>query len=125
MPFNYDESVQQGWNRDITTNDWNVKATNLEVELGDRSGGTEFKILDQDHVSVAEITSDGYLSVLGNAEVHGGNILIKGTSANSEFITMRDEVDETSVFVFDEDPNGTILDQEDHLVQTITMDICM
>jgi hypothetical protein len=106
-----ENAVIQGWSRDIETDDWSVEANNLEVVLGDNSGGTTFTVRDINNVGVAEIDSDGYLSVLGDAEVHGGHVLINAATnglTNTEFLTLKDLVDQSSVFLFDADPNGII-----------------
>jgi len=111
MAFDLENAVQQGWNRDPVTNDWNIEAHDVEVVLSDRSGGTTFTIRDVDQVGVAEIDSDGYLSVLGNAEVHGGNVLIYDHSnSDTDMLTFRDvHGDDASIFMVDGDPNGSVI----------------
>lgn len=118
MAFDYDNAVQQGFNRDVDTNDWNVEVQNIEIKLGDAGGGTEFKILDTDNVAVITGDSDGYFAVAGNAEIHGGNLLIENpsvghtTGAGSEYITFRDADgvgDEVSIFNVHGDPNGILV----------------
>jgi hypothetical protein len=53
------------------------------------------------------------LSVLGNAEVHGGHLLVNNhSSSNTEFITLRDvhgEVHDVSLFSLEGDPNGIVI----------------
>jgi hypothetical protein len=112
MTFDLENAVQQGFNRDTETNDWNVEAHNLEIVLGDRSGGTTFKIKDIDGIDVATVDSDGYLSILGDGEIHGGHLLVaapSGSQVNSEFITLQDIVDEASIFLLDANPDGSIV----------------
>lgn len=109
MSFDLENAVLHGWARDVDTNDWHIDAHDVEVVLSDRSGGTTFTIRDVDNVGVAEIDSDGYLSILGNAEVHGGHVLIEGeTLTNTEFITLQDLSDEVSIYLFDLNPDGGI-----------------
>ena len=41
MTFNLENAVQQGFNRDVATNDFNVEANSLEIILGtDNNGNT-------------------------------------------------------------------------------------
>lgn len=110
MPvFDLDNAVQQGLNRDIDNNDWNVEARNLEIVLEDNGGTGQFRIHDSDNVEVVVANSDGYLSVNGNAEVHGGNLLVEHrTGTNVELITLEDSVDQAGIFLLDSDPNGVI-----------------
>lgn len=107
MAFDLENAVQQGFNRDIETNDWHVEAHDLEIKLGDHGGAQEFRILDDENVGVVVADSDGYLSIAGNMEVHSGHILLRGEGqANQEYITMQTESDEVSVYVFDSNPDG-------------------
>ena len=109
MAFDLENAVQQGFNRDVTTNDWNVEAKSLEIKLGDHGGVEEFRVLDDENVAVVVADSDGYLSIAGNAEVHGGHILVRGESlVNTEFLTLQTEADEISVHVFNLNPDGTV-----------------
>jgi len=109
MAFDYENAVQQGFNRDVETNDWNVEVQNIEIKLGDSGGGTEFRVLDSDNVGVIVGTSDGYLSIAGNAEVHGGNVLVRGESkANEAFVSLEDEVTGIDIHMFNVNPDGTI-----------------
>ena len=109
MAFDLENAVQQGFNRDPVTNDWQVEARNLDIKLEDHGGVREFRILDDENVGVVVADSDGYLSIAGNAEVHGGHILVRGEGlTNTEFLTLQDHVDEVSVFVVDGDPNGSV-----------------
>jgi len=107
MAFNLENAVQQGFNRDVDSNDYNVKAQNLEVVLGDAGGGTEFRILDSDNVAIAVADSDGYLSIAGQAEVHGGHILVQAdVLTNNEFITLQDQTGSAGIYLFDANPDG-------------------
>lgn len=113
MAFDTENSVQQGFNRDIETNDWHVEVQNIEVRLGDAGGGTEFRILDIDNVGVVVADSDGYLSIAGNAEVHGGNVLVRGESqTNTSFIDLEDQVDGLGIYLFDVNPDGFIIGEQ-------------
>jgi uncharacterized membrane protein len=115
MAFDLENAVKEGLNRDITTNDFNVESNNLEVVLGIAENGVTinnsamFAVKDGYNTPVLISRFDGYFSVRGPAEVHGGNILVKGTITNSGFVKLEDNVDSTSIFLFDEDPNGLVV----------------
>lgn len=113
MAFDLDNAVQQGFNRDVDTNDWHVEARDLEIQLGDHGGVREFRILDDQNVGVVVADSDGYLAIAGNAEVRGGHVLVRGESlVNTPYITLQDQIDEISVYMFDLNPDGTISGEE-------------
>ena len=102
--FDLENAVQQGLNVNTTTNDKQIEAQNLGVKLD--SAGT-FQVQDSNENAVFEVRDDGYASVLGNLEVHGGNVLIQGTT-NTDFITLKDAGQETSVLPLNADPNGAV-----------------
>src|SRR3990172_2171576 len=95
--FDFENAVREGVITDPTTSDKHIDAKTLQVALGDNVGVEEFRILDSDEVAVVVADSDGYLAIAGNAEIYGGNVLIKSHLANTEFITLRDDVDEASI----------------------------
>lgn len=109
MAFDFENAVLQGWARDYTLNDWAIEARNVDVVLEDAGGVSEFRLLDSDNVAVVVADSDGYLAIAGNAEINGGHLDIKGEGlVNTEFITLRDQIDEASIFLVDANPDGVV-----------------
>jgi hypothetical protein len=110
MAFDYDNAVQQGFNRDIDNNDWNVEARNLEVILEDANGATEVRVVDAYGVKTFEAHSDGYVGAKGEVHVHGGLVKVVGaTSQDFPGVTITDIHDETvGLYTLDGDPNGTV-----------------
>jgi hypothetical protein len=114
MPiFDLASAVQQGLNRDPVNNDWSVNARNLEIDLEDAAGSSEFRVNDVNDVSVIVGRSDGYLAVHGTLEAHGGNLLVQHqTSLNPELITLQDTTDQAGIFLLNSDPNGSVTAQQ-------------
>jgi len=111
MSFDLENAVQQGFSRDIDTNDWHVEARNLEIKLEDAAGTNEFRVLDSDNTAILVADSDGYLSTAGVLEVHGGNVLIESQSVsgtNAAYVTLKDTVDEIDIVLFDGNPDGAV-----------------
>jgi hypothetical protein len=106
--FDFENAVREGVITDPNTNDKHIDAKTLQIALGDTGGVEEFRILDSDEVAVVVADSDGYFSIAGNAEVHGGHILVRGEGLiNSSFITLEDQSSGIDIFLFDTNPDGT------------------
>jgi hypothetical protein len=110
MAFDHDNAVQQGFNRDIDNNDWNVEARNLEIVLEDAYGATEVRVVDAYGVHATEIHSDGYIGTRGEVHVDGGRVVICDRSnEDTIMIQMHDRhMEPVGIYSLDGDPNGLV-----------------
>lgn len=107
MTFDLENAIQQGINVNPTTHDKQIESNNLFVQLGDPDGYGAVNIVRHDNGLAAVITSDGYMSIAGKSEVHGGLETIFGT-INTKFLTLQNGGAAASVFLLNQNPNGTI-----------------
>lgn len=106
MAIDLETAVRQGIISNSDTNEKRIEAYNLEVTFDDANG--IFKIIDGADETVATIDAEGNLKIDGYAEVDGGNVQVTGTT-NTALFTMLDGVDESSIYLLDADPNGSVV----------------